>query len=454
MIRQLRWKFVLINMSLVLVILLSLCAVLMATTQDSLRRDSLTALDQAVTLSGDNTPSFSAHLSPEGENNYPLFGTEKVQLPYFTVQITGQNSLLVLANQFFDTSDQDTLLQVVNDALEYPSDTGPINRGDYQLRFLRVNTILGYRIAFVDLTQEQSTLTSLARNLVFVSLGTLAVFFGISLLLAQWAVRPVEKSWKQQRQFVADASHELKTPLTVILSSLDMLEQYGESEPEKKQRWLDNVRASSAQMKTLVEEMLVLARNDNATQQVTMAPCSLSDVVEDALMLFEPLAFEQGKTLEEDIDPHIQVTGDAGLLRRVVDIYLDNACKYSPAGSVIRVALKEEGRRALLSVHSQGQPIPRDQLERIFERFYRADPSRTQEGYGLGLAIAPSWPSSTMAGSGPSPMTPATPSSSPCPAPGRSTAGSGRRRPTDFFSLRTGAANHRAGAFFYGKEFS
>ena len=388
MIRQLRWKFVLINMSLVLVILLSLCAVLMATTQDSLRRDSLTALDQAVTLSGDNTPSFSAHLSPEGENNYPLFGTEKVQLPYFTVQITGQNSLLVLANQFFDTSDQDTLLQVVNDALEYPSDTGPINRGDYQLRFLRVNTILGYRIAFVDLTQEQSTLTSLARNLVFVSLGTLAVFFGISLLLAQWAVRPVEKSWKQQRQFVADASHELKTPLTVILSSLDMLEQYGESEPEKKQRWLDNVRASSVQMKTLVEEMLVLARNDNATQQVTMAPCSLSDVVEDALMLFEPLAFEQGKTLEEDIDPHIQVTGDAGLLRRVVDIYLDNACKYSPAGSVIRVALKEEGRRALLSVHSQGQPIPRDQLERIFERFYRADPSRTQEGYGLGLAIA------------------------------------------------------------------
>lgn len=388
MIRRLRWKFVLINMSLVLVILLSLCAVLMATTQDSLRRDSLTALDQAVTLSGDNTPSFSAHLSPEGENNYPLFGTEKVQLPYFTVQITSQNTLLVLANQFFDTSDQDTLLQVVNDALEYPADTGPINRGDYHLRFLRVNTILGYRIAFVDLTQEQSTMTSLARNLVFVSLGTLAVFFGISLLLAQWAVRPVEKSWKQQRQFVADASHELKTPLTVILSSLDMLEQYGEAEPEKKQRWLDNVRSSSLQMKTLVEEMLVLARNDNATQRFTMAPCSLSDVVEDALMLFEPLAFEQGKTLEENIDPHIQVTGDAGLLRRVVDIYLDNACKYSPAGSVIRVSLKEEGRRALLSVHSQGQPIPRDQLERIFERFYRADPSRTQEGYGLGLAIA------------------------------------------------------------------
>lgn len=389
MIQRLRWKFVLINMSLVLAILLSLCAVLMATTQDSLRRDSLTALDRAVTLTTASTPSYSAQISPETEGGYnTLFGTEKVQLPYFTVQITGQNTLLVLANQFFDTSDQDTLLQVVNDALGYPADSGPIDRGGYHLRFLRVSTMLGYRIAFVDLTQEQSTLNSLARNLVFVSLGTLAVFFGISLLLAQWAVRPVEKSWKQQRQFVADASHELKTPLTVILSSLDMLDQYGDADPEKRRRWLDNVRASSVQMKTLVEEMLVLARNDNATQRFTMARCSLSDVVEDALMLFEPLAFEQGKTLEEDISPHIQVIGDASLLRRVVDIYLDNACKYSPAGSVIRISLQEEGRRALLSVHSQGQPIPRDQLERIFERFYRADPSRTQEGYGLGLAIA------------------------------------------------------------------
>lgn len=388
MIRRLRWKFVLINMSLVLVILLSLCAVLMATTRDSLRRDSLTALDQAVTLTTNSTPSYSAHIAPDDEGDYTLFGTDKVQLPYFTIQITDQNTLFVLANQFFDTSDQDTLLQVVNDALAYPSDTGSINRGGYNLRFLRVNTMLGYRIAFVDLTQERSTLTSLARNLLFVSLGTLAVFFGISLLLAQWAVRPVEKSWKQQRQFVADASHELKTPLTVILSSLDMLDRYGDGDPEKQQRWLDNVRASSVQMKTLVEEMLVLARNDNATQQVTMGRCSLSDVVEDALMLFEPLAFEQGKTIQEAIAPQLEVTGDAGLLRRVVDIYLDNACKYSPAGSVISVTLRGEGRRALLSVHSQGQPIPRDQLERIFERFYRSDPSRTQEGYGLGLAIA------------------------------------------------------------------
>ena len=388
MIRRLRWKFVAINMARVLAILVALCAVLMATTQDSLRRDSLTALDQAVTLTATSTPSYSIQIDPEEEGSYTLFGTDRVQLPYFTVQISGQNTLFVLANQFFDTTDQDTLLQVVNDALQSPGDTGDISRGGYHLRFLRVNTIFGHRIAFVDLTQERSTLTALARNLAFIGLGSLAVFFGISLLLAQWAVRPVEKSWKQQRQFVADASHELKTPLTVILSSLDMLEEYDDADPEKRQRWLDNVRASSGQMKTLVEEMLVLARNDNAAQPVNLERCSLSDLVEDDLLLFEPLAFERGKTIREEIAEHIEVTGDAALLRRVLDIYLDNACKYSPDGSVITVRLRGEGRRAVLSVHSQGQPIPHDQLERIFERFYRADPSRTQEGYGLGLAIA------------------------------------------------------------------
>lgn len=390
MIRRLRWKFVLINMSVVLAIMFTLCAVLFATTRDSLRRDSLAALEQAVTLTNTNTPSFSFRIDPEQNDNetYALFGSERVQLPFFTVQTSGSSTIFVLANQFFDTSDQDTLLAVVHDALEAPAQTGTIHEGGYSLRFLRANSMFGYRIAYVDLTQEQSTLAALGRNLVFICLGTLAVFFFISLILARWAVRPVEKSWKQQRQFVADASHELKTPLTVILSSLDMLDEYGDADPEKRQRWLDNVRVSSGQMKTLVEEMLVLARSDNATQQLNMTRCSLSDIAEDALLLFEPIAFEQGKTIDDTLEVNVEVNGDTALLKRIIDIYLDNACKYSPTDSVITVKLRTEGKKAVLSVRSQGAPIPREQLERIFERFYRADPSRTETGYGLGLAIA------------------------------------------------------------------
>ena len=158
MIRRLRWKFVLINMSVVLAIMFTLCAVLFATTRDSLRRDSLAALEQAVTLTNTNTPSFSFRIDPEQNDNetYALFGSERVQLPFFTVQTSGSSTIFVLANQFFDTSDQDTLLAVVHDALEAPAQTGTIHEGGYSLRFLRANSMFGYRIAYVDLTQSRA----------------------------------------------------------------------------------------------------------------------------------------------------------------------------------------------------------------------------------------------------------------------------------------------------------
>jgi signal transduction histidine kinase len=393
MIRRLRLKFVLINMSLVVVVLTALCLSLFFTTRQSLEEDSLTALTQALTFT--STVDYSSHLTPD-EANRPdtanngsngLSGVDKVQLPYLTVQVTSQNTIYVLANQFFDTSQQDALIAIVSTALQGEA-SGIIRQGDYRLRYLRMDTLFGCRIAFVDRTQELSTLESLGWNLGFITLGALAIFLFISLLLAWWAVRPVERSWKQQRQFVADASHELKTPLAVILSSLDMLEHYDDAEPEKRQRWLENVKVSSQQMKTLVEEMLSLARSDNATQTVNLAPCNLSELVEEDVLLFEAPAFEQGKQLETDLEENINVVGDAALLRRVLDIYLDNACKYAANPSTIRVGLHSEGKRAVLSVHSQGTPIPKEQLSRIFERFYRMDPSRTEEGYGLGLAIA------------------------------------------------------------------
>lgn len=391
MIRKLKWKFVLINMVLVTVILAAVFSVILVTTRQSLYRDSLEALEQAVSLTAEQAPSYSSRYEPETEEgtwSTGLFGTDRVQLPYFTVQTTRTGRLYLLANQFLDISEPSILFDISDAALAGEQDTDTLQIQGYHLRYLRTGNLLGYRIAFVDLTQEDSTLSALARNLAFISLGALAVFFLISLLLARWAVRPVEKSWKQQRQFIADASHELKTPLTVMLSSLDMLEQYGDGDPVKRRRWLDNLRSCSGQMKTLVEELLVLARSDNATQQVHLAPCNFSDLAAEETLLFEAAAFEQGKTMEAALTPGIFVSGDGPLLRRILDIYLDNACKYGAPGTVIQVSLSAEGKRALLSVRSEGAPIPKGDLERIFERFYRADPSRTEEGYGLGLSIA------------------------------------------------------------------
>ena len=385
MIVKLRRKFVAISMALVTLVMAVLFAVVMVSTQNSLLQDSHAALEQALTLSRDKRPDLFDFGLP---NHSAVLGGQQVQLPYLTVEVASPSRAYILHNQFFDTSDQQVLLEVINQALEDEDGTGTLHIHGYHLRFLRADTVLGTRLAFVDLTQERSTLAALGRNMTFISLGALAVFFAICLLLGRWATRPVEQSWQQQRQFVADASHELKTPLTVILSSLDMLEQYGGEDPGKAELWLDNIRSSSTQMRKLVEEMLVLARSDNATQQFAAGRVDFSELIQECILQFEPIAFESGKTLEEQLQPHLYVNGDPTLLGRIAAIYLDNACKYGAPGSLISVTLRGEGKRVILGVRSEGAPIPKDRQERVFERFYRLDPSRTDEGYGLGLAIA------------------------------------------------------------------
>ena len=195
------------------------------------------------------------------------------------------------------------------------------------------------------------------------------------------------KAWQQQKQFVSDASHELKTPLTVILSNAELLE--GAALEERPARWADNIHAESVRMKSLVEEMLTLARADNQERTAVQGEVCLSDLAGDCLLAFEPVAFEAGKTLTGDIVPDLRVLGEGERLRQLLSVLLDNAIKYSPAGSTITLQLEKTDRQARLTVRNPGDPIPPEQLPHLFERFYRADASRgEQSGFGLGLPIA------------------------------------------------------------------
>ena len=146
------------------------------------------------------------------------------------------------------------------------------------------------------------------------------------MILARWTTAPVERAWSQQRQFLSDASHELKTPLTVILSNAELLSAL--SMEERPARWTDNILSESRQMKRLVEEMLTLARADSMAQPAVLAEVSLSDLAEDCALAFEPVAFEAGKPLEYTVAESVPVLGDGDRLRRLVSILLDNAVKY------------------------------------------------------------------------------------------------------------------------------
>ena len=222
----------------------------------------------------------------------------------------------------------------------------------------------------------------------------MALFFLISVFMARVAVKPVKESWDRQQEFVADASHELKTPLTVILANNNILLDPARGLAEEDRKWVESTQDEAAHMKTLVDQLLFLARSDSGDQKMLLSDLDLGDMVMDDVLQFEPVAFERGILIEPDLEPDIHIEGDSTMIRQLIHILLDNACKYASANGTIDVSLKRERQGCTLAVHNPGPAIPADDLPHIFERFYRADKARTHKentsGYGLGLAIAKS----------------------------------------------------------------
>ena len=381
MIRKLRLKFVAVCMAMVTAVL----AVVFMSVYFSVQRSAETLSRQVlqrVIQEADQS---------HGEGIFRpdisiTIGGDRVLLPYFTVEVWGNNAY-VTGGTYASLDDTEALSYILQDCLSQPQQEGIVER--YGLRYLRQDNGLYQNIAFVDMSMETTMLHRLMRSYFLIVLAALILLLGVSILLSRWATAPMEKAWRQQRQFLSDASHELKTPLTVILSNAELLE--AAPMDQRPARWRDNILSEAKQMKVLVEQMLTLARADNnpMPSASAMEAVSLSDLATDCALAFEPVAFEAGKPLEYEIAPDLTVTGDRDKLRRLISILLDNAIKYGADGGTIRLKLQKSDRHAQLVVSNPGEPIPQDKLPHLFERFYRADDSRGEKsGFGLGLSIA------------------------------------------------------------------
>ena len=381
MIRKLRLKFVAICMAMVTAVLAVVCFAIFAALRGNvadLSREVLYRVIQEEALSGGRKPEIGVEI-----------GGDKVLLPYFTVSVWpgggGTYAAYVTGGTYAGLEDTAELTAILEDCLSQEPPEGVIQ--SYSLRYLRRDNGLYRRLAFVDMSMERAMLREMMGSYLRIALAAFLLLLGVSVILARWATGPVERAWGQQRQFLSDASHELKTPLTVILSNAELLSALPLE--ERPARWTDNILSESQQMKRLVEEMLTLARADNLAQSAVLAEVSLSDVAEDCALAFEPVAFEAGKPLEYHVAEGVTVLGDGDKLRRLVSILLDNAVKYGAEGGTITLALERTERQARLMVSNPGEPIPAEQLGRLFERFYRADASRGEKsGFGLGLSIA------------------------------------------------------------------
>ena len=373
MIQKLRLKFVGICMVLMTAVLGIVFASFYISAQWNIERSSLEVLQRVIQQD-------SYGLLP-GRNQ------DQLQLPYFTVELAGDNTAYVTGGTYSNLDNTDELRQILGLCLEDGRGSGTID--SYNLRYLRRDNGFFQRIAFVDISMEKNTLDDMVRSFLQIGGVAVVILLGISALLAWWATRPVETALRQQRQFLSDASHELKTPLTVILSNAELLSSAA-LEP-RPARWADNIHSEAGQMKTLVEEMLTLARADNMPRTAVHTAQSLTDIVTDTVLSFEPVAFEAGKTLTSQIADGVEVEGDGDKLRRLAGVLLDNAVKYADEGTTVEVTLEKADRRARLTVINRCAPIPPEQLRRLFERFYRADASRGEKsGFGLGLPIAAS----------------------------------------------------------------
>lgn len=311
---------------------------------------------------------------------------EEVRLPFFTVQIGSRGELLGVSGGYFDLTDREYIQNIVNAALASEEKTEELE--EYQLRFLKEKTPMGYTIVFSDTTTESATLKNLYSICGLIFFVAMGVFLGISIFLSNWVIKPVATAWDQQRQFVADASHELKTPLSVIMANAELLE-HADTADEDRSKFSRNILSMTYQMRALVENLLEMARVDNGTLNMPFAALDFSELVSDAVLSFQLLYEEKGQTLQSRIPEGLTLQGSQQHLYQVMDILLDNALKYSVPGGHTNAELKRIGHSCLLTVANTGEPISREDLTNIFKRFYRVDKARSLNGsYGLGLSIA------------------------------------------------------------------
>lgn len=390
MLKRLKVKFIAIVMTLVGLVLVASLAISLYSSYSSQRNIIIGALERNLAGDIDSVPTIGA---PQHDREG---GGDRGRNMLALGVLVSSDGVILQTSDGGVYINQSVLKSVVSEVLSTSATSGDDAEAhvSWMSRTLADGSV---RIAIVDTTDADSAMHELIVRDAQIAAIALLVLFGITYALAAWSLAPVAEAWESQRRFVADASHELKTPLAVILANTEILMK-DEAIPAESRRWVESTASEASHMKSLVNDLLQLARADEGAAQI--APESqredldLSQIVDVSALEFDAVAFEHGCTIDASIEPDVHVKGDRAWIERLVRILIDNACKYAAPDSAIRLELAREGSKARYSVTNQGDPIDPDDLEHIFDRFYRSDKSRERSestgGFGLGLAIAKS----------------------------------------------------------------
>jgi len=310
----------------------------------------------------------------------------KERMPMIFIE-TDADFNLVAWQSFFITDEQQ-----ITEALQKISSTnatyGQYRLADGDWAYLVRVLPTGYHISSIDVTTQQNVLNRLIVTFIVVTIVMLLIILVISWFLTERSIRPVKEAFDKQKQFISDASHELKTPLAVISTNVDVLLSTTDSNEKK---WLTYIKEEVARMGHLTNDLLYLTQMEDAEDhQMLKSNFDFSEKLEHLLLGLEVMAYEKKVSLDSQIAPEIKTFGNPEQLLQVGMILLDNAIKYTPESGQIHVTLNKTPHHILFSVSNTGEGIKEEDLPYIFDRFYRADRSRTRAdgSYGLGLAIA------------------------------------------------------------------
>lgn len=335
-----------------------------------------------------NYSPFARNAPPPNENHHPPDHPQPDHPLIFFVKTAPDNKI------FFESSAQplkpNHLLNLVQETLHQEETTGIIISQQISYFYFKapLQNQLGMILLFQNFENEKNLLHSLVTALIIIGILCLLLSLVASLYMANRAMVPIRSAWEQQKDFLADVSHELRTPLTVIQTNLEIILGNQETTVASQNKWLHNIKEESEDMAKLVNGLLFLARADSQQQLLDKKTFSLSQMITRAIEVLKPLALSNGIKLNLLINPDIKLHGDEGAIKQLVGIFVDNSIRHTPPGGTISISLHQSSQEIIFTFADTGEGIKKEDLTKIFNRFYQVDTSRSKGGTGLGLAIA------------------------------------------------------------------
>ena len=370
MFNKLKLKLITINMVLLSTVFISIFSVIFFMTSTNINREISRNLDALV------------------RNN-------KIPIPYsinIVVDLSSNKSINNIFKSYGAITSNNDIQEAVDKVVNSKKKLGKINISTNSYSYLKASTPFGTKIAFIERSQYDTMLFELLKTFIVIGCISLIVLLLISIYLTNKSIIPIKETFEKQKQFIADASHELKTPLAIIKTNTSLILSQPDDTIKNQSKWINYINSQTDRMSVLINEMLSLAKMDTAENQLPLSHINLSKIVESMLLMFDAIIYENNINLETNISKDLFVNGDKESLKKLFSIIMDNAIKHTNKQGTITVSLFTYKNKIKMIIRNTGEGIASENLERVFERFYRVDNSRDREtgGYGLGLSIASS----------------------------------------------------------------